>query len=114
MMKNKDNNNQELFTGDVRLHVESAENYIQVNQLCLYLKTNNNIKISSYNWSEKEGLVISLSLKDAVPLGNILEQIPLVEQSYKNKNREITVELNETLSPTTAPEVAFSKECVPV
>jgi hypothetical protein len=110
MRENKNNYSQEHFTGDIRLHVKSAENYVQVNQLCLHLETNNNIKISSYNWSEKEGLVISLTLKDSVPLGDVLEQIPLVEQSYKNKNREITVELNDTFSTT--PALAFSKECV--
>jgi hypothetical protein len=114
MMKNKSNNNQEHFTGNVRLHVESAENYVQVNQLCLHLKTNNNIKISSYNWSEKEGLVISLSLNDSVPLGDILEQIPLVEQTYQNKNQEITVELNDVFPTTPTPALALSKEYIPV
>jgi hypothetical protein len=112
MWKNKNKSGQEQFSGDVRMHVESVENYIQVNQLCLQLKKFNNVKISSFNWSEKEGLVISLSLKDSVPLSDILEQIPLVEQSYKSKKREITVELNDSFSTTPAPVLAFSKECV--
>ena len=113
MRKNKNGNNGEHFTGNVRLHVESAENYIQVNQLCLHLKTNSKIKISSYNWSEKEGLVISLSITDSVPLGSVLEQIPLVEQIYETKNRDITVELNDTFSTIPTPVSALSKECVP-
>ena len=114
MRKNKNNNNREHFTHDVRLHVESAENYIQINQLCLHLETNHNIKISSYNWSEKEGLVISLSLKDSIPLVDVLEQIPMVEQSYRNKSREITVELNGAFSAANTPALEFSKEYVTV
>jgi hypothetical protein len=108
MKKNESERSQEQFSGDVRMHVESVENYIQVNQLCLHLKNINNIKISSYNWSEKEGLVISLSLEDSVPLGDVLKQIPLVEQSYTNKHREIIVELNNSYSKTPAPVLAFT------
>jgi hypothetical protein len=104
----------EHFSGDIRMHVESAENYIQVNRLCLHLKTINNLKISSYNWSEKEGLVISLYLRDSVPLGDVLGQMPIVEQAYKNKKKEITVELNNSFSEATSPVFTLFKEATPV
>ena len=104
----------EKFFGEIRMHVESAENYIQVNQLCLHLKTVNNIEISSYNWSEKEGLIISLSLKNPVPLGDVLDKMPMIEQAYKNKKKEITVELNNAFPTTTTSTLKLSKECVPV
>ena len=113
-MKRKNKDSLEYFSGDIRMHVESAENYIQVNQLCLHLKTVKNIKISSYNWSEKEGLVISLSLKDSVPLGEVLEQIPMVEQAYKNRSKEITVELNNHTWETYAPVLTLYKEAITV
>jgi hypothetical protein len=110
----KNNDSLEHFSGDIRMHIESAENYIQVNQLCLHLKTIKNLEISSYNWSEKEGLVISLSLKDSVPLGDVLDQMPMVEQAYKNKNKEITVELNNSVPVTTASVLTLTRERVPV
>jgi hypothetical protein len=110
----KNNNSLEHFSGDIRMHIESAENYIQVNQLCLHLKTIKNLEISSYNWSEKEGLVISLSLKDSVPLGDVLDQMPMVEQAYKNKNKEITVELNNSVPVTTTSVLTLTRERVPV
>ena len=110
--KTKTNTERKEFTGDVRMKVEAVENFIQVNQLCLHLKTNSNIKIESYNWSEKDGLVISLSIKDSVPLSDVLEQIPMVEQSYRNKSREITVELNNSFSTDRTPVSAFAKKCV--
>ena len=111
MKKNKDG--LEHFSGDIRMHVESAENYIQVNQLCLHLKTINNLKISSYNWSEKKGLVISLYLRDSVPLSDVLGQMPIVEQAYKKKKNEITVELNNTFPEATTPLFSFFKEATP-
>jgi hypothetical protein len=103
----------EHFSGDVRMHVESAENYIQVNQLCLHLKTINNLRISSYNWSEKEGLVISLHLRDSVPLGDVLGQMPIVEHAYKKKKKDIIVELNNSFPGATAPVFTFFKEATP-
>ena len=111
-MKNKDS--LELFFGDIRMHVKSAENYIQVNQLCMHIQTVKNVKISSYNWSEKEGLIISLSLKDSVPLGNVLDQIPMVEKAYKNRSKEITVELDNSYWETYAPVLKLNKEAITV
>ena len=75
----------EDFIGNINLLIESAEDHTQVNEFCLYLKTIDNLKISSHNWSEKKGLIISISLKDTVPLGDILRQMPLVGEMYKKK-----------------------------
>ena len=113
-MKRKNKDSLEYFSGDIRMHVESAENYIQVNQLCMHLKTVNNLTISSYNWSEKEGLVISLSLKDSVPLRDVLDQIPMIEHAYKNRRKEITVELNNSFQETSAPVLTLYKEAITV
>ena len=113
-MKRKNKDSLKHFSGDIRMHIESAENYIQVNQLCMHLKTVKNIEISSYNWSEKEGLVISLSLKDSVPLGDVLEQIPMVEQAYKKRRKEIIVELNNYIWETCAPVLTLYKEAITV
>ena len=90
----------EGFIGDIHLRVESAEDYIQVNQLCMHLKTINNLKISSYNWSEAKGLIIIISLQDVMPLCELLRQMPLVGRVYKKKKKNITVVLN-TSSPET-------------
>jgi len=116
--KEKDNNNNgkqvgsEEFIGNIHLSIESAENYIQVNQLCLYLKTINNVQISSYNWSESKGLIISVTLKDTIPLGDILRQMPLVWQVYKKKKKDITVVLNTAVSETMPPVITTSEGVV--
>ncbi len=112
---NKNNGKQvgsEDFTGDINLLIESAENHVQVDQLCLYLKTIDNLKIASYNWSESKGLTISVSLKDAVPLGDSLRQMPLVEQVYKKKRKYITVVLKTPISETMPPVITASEGVV--
>lgn len=103
----------ENFIGDIHLHVESAEDYIQVNQLCLYLKTINNLKISSYNWSESKGLTIIVSLQDVVPLGDLLRQMPLVGQVYRKK-KDIAVVLDKSLSETKTPVFTVPEEVAAV
>ena len=114
----KDNRNKgkevcsEDFFGDIHLRIESAENHIQVDQFCEYLKTINNLKITSHNWSEKKGLIISVSLKDAVPLGDILRQMPLVGQVFKKKKKDITVVLKTDISETIPPIISASEEVV--
>lgn len=99
--KNNKNNGTQVgsrdFIGDINLRIESAEDHTQVSQFCLYLKTIDKLKIASYTWSEKKGLIIIVSLKDAVPLGDILRQMPLVGQVYKKK-KDIIVVLNTPLS----------------
>ena len=101
----------EEFIGNINLRIESAEDHTQVNQFCLYLKTIDNLKIKSRNWSEKKGLIIIISLKDAVPLGDMLRQMPLVGQVYK-KRKFITVVLNTQLSETMPPVIAASEGVV--
>lgn len=81
--------------GDIRLHIESAENYTQVDQLCQYLETITSLKITSYNWSEKKGLVISIWLTKPTPLVDELLQMPLVIKVF-NKNNHFTVVLSDT------------------
>ena len=115
--RNKDNKNNgkqissEDFVGNINLRIESAGDHTQVDQFCLYLKTIDNLRISSYNWSEKKGLKIIISLKDAVPLGDILCQMPLVGQIYKKK-KDITVVLNTPLSDTMPPVITASEGVV--
>ena len=99
----------EKLTGDINLLIESAEDHTQVDQLCLYLKKIDKLKISSYNWSEKRGLKIIIVLKDAVPLGDTLRQMPLVEQVYKKKKKDIAVVLNTPLSEI-APSIITTSE----
>ena len=101
----------EDFSGNINLHIESAVDHTQVDQFCLYLKTIDNLRISSYNWSESKGLIIIISLKDAVPLGDILCQMPLVGQIYKKK-KDITVVLNTPLSDTMPPVITASEGVV--
>ncbi len=100
----------EIFTGDINLLIESVEDHTQVDQLCLYLKTVDKLKISSYNWSEKRGLKIIIVLKDAVPLGDTLRKMPLVEQVYKKKKKDIAVVLNTPLSEIVPSIITTSKE----
>jgi len=99
----------EDFSGDINLRIESAEDHTQVDQLCLYLKTIDNLKISSYNWSESKGVTIIISLKDAIPLGDMLRKMPLVGQVFKKK-KDVTVVINSSLSETMPPVIATSEE----
>ena len=111
---NKNNGKQvgsEDFSGNINLQIESAGDHTQVDQFCLYLKTIDNLRISSYNWSESKGLIIIISLKDAVPLGDILRQMPLVGQIYKKK-KDITVVLNTPLLDTMPPVITASEGVV--
>ena len=115
--RKKDNRNNEKqvgsedFVGNINLRIESAGDHTQVDQFCLYLKTIDNLRISSYNWSESKGLIIIISLKDAVPLGDILRQMPLVGQIYKKK-KDITVVLNTPLLDTMPPVITASEGVV--
>ena len=113
--KDNKNNGKEVgsedFIGNINLLIESAEDHTQVNEFCLYLKAIDNLKISSHNWSEKKGLIISISLKDTVPLGDILRQMPLVGEMYKKK-KDITVVLKTSVSDTMPPVITASGEVV--
>ncbi|HEY98484.1 MAG TPA: hypothetical protein G4O16_09940 [Dehalococcoidia bacterium] len=95
----------ENFTGKINLRIESAEDHTQVNDFCVYLKEIKNLKISSFNWSESKGLMITISLKDTIPLGDRLRQVPLVEEVYKIK-KDITVVLDTAFPATDTPVVS--------
>ena len=97
------------FHGNIRLQLESADNYAQVNQFCEYLKTLGNLRIISYSWSEAKGLIIIISLPQAAPLGDMLRQIPMVERVYKNR-KNIAVVLNTTPRETVSPLITLSQE----
>ena len=100
-MRNKKSHSKEKYArpdtyqGDIRLQIESAENYLEVTRFYEILKKVDNLSIVSYNWSEKEGLNIIISLKKPKPLGDILLKIPQVQLVEGNK-KTLTVTLNTT------------------
>ena len=116
-MRNKDkksksngkNTGPNIYQGDIRLTIESAEDYNEVNRFYEILKAIGNLSIVSYNWSEKKGLNIMISLKDSIALEDILLQIPQVEQVY-SKKKMITVVFNTTLLETSTPVLGVSRE----
>ncbi len=91
-----------MYSGNIRLKIENAEDYIQVNRFCETLKVLSNMSIVSSNWSEKEGLTITISLKQQIPLEDILMLLPMIDKIYKKK-KDIIVALNcyspETMFP---------------
>ena len=107
--KSKNSLGSETFQGNIQLQIESADDYIQVNQFCEHLKGFRNLRIISYSWSESKGLIIIISLPDAAPLGDMLRQIPMVEQVYKNK-KKIAVVLNTNNLETASPLMTLSQE----
>ena len=107
--KPKNSLGSETFQGHIQLQIESADDYIQVNQFCEYLKGFRNLRIISYGWSESKGLIIIISLPDAAPLGDMLRQIPMVDQVYKNK-KKIAVVLNTNHLETASPLMTLSQE----
>ena len=96
MRNNRGKTNSEKYIGDIRLHIESAENFTQLEEFCQKLKTINNLEVIFYTWSEKKGLAILISLKDPVPLVDKLRQINIVEQVYKKTKKDIIVVLNSS------------------
>jgi len=101
---NKKNNRRDIYQGNIRLKIESEENHIEVSRFCDILKNFNSLRILSYNWSEKEGLNIIISLRDSIPLDEILLQIPQVKIVDSNK-KSVTVVLNTNLSETSKPAI---------
>ena len=104
----RDKSNKVMYSGNIRLKVENAEDHIQVNRFCETLKVLSNMSIASYNWSEKEGLNITILLKQPIPLEDILILLPMIDKIYKKK-KDIIVVLNcyspETILPVlTNPE----------
>lgn len=90
-----------MYSGNIRLKVENAEDYIQVNRFCEALKILSNMSVVSSNWSEKEGLHITIRLKQQIPLEDILMLLPMIDKVYKKK-KDIIVVLN-----CYSPEIVF-------
>ena len=91
--KNKQNEKKpkhDTYHGDIRIQLESAEDYVEVNQFCEILKTVEDLRIVSYNWSDKDGLNIYISLKKPAPLGDIIVKMPQVEE-VRGRKKEMTV-----------------------
>ena len=109
--KNEKQVGSENFIGDINLLIESAKDHTQVDQFCVHLKTIDNLKILSYNWSESKGLIVIISLKDAIPLGDKIRQMPLVGQVYKRK-KDIAVVLDKPLSEIAPPVKTTTEEVV--
>jgi hypothetical protein len=100
--------------GEVRLKIETSEDHVEVNRFCEILKEISNLSIKSYNWSEKEGLNIFISLKDPMSLDEKLLRIPLVKKVDSGR-KSLTVVLGDNLSDnsptpreTTGEETFFS------
>jgi hypothetical protein len=93
---------QDTYQGDVRIQLESVEDYVEVNRFCEILKTVEDLRIVSYNWSDKKGLNIYISLKKPAPLGDIIVQMPQVEE-VQGRKKKMTVKLTQSLQETSTP-----------
>ena len=102
-MKNiREKVNSNTYSDEVRLLLQAAEDRIQVKRFYDILKVFGNLNIVSYNWSEKEGLSITVSLKEPTALEDVLMLIPMIEKVYKKK-KDIIVVLNCYSPDTTFP-----------
>lgn len=90
--------NSKNFVGDIRLHIESAEDFTQLEAFCQNLKTINNLEVIFYIWSKTAGLAILVYLKDNIPLADILSQMKTVAWAYKKTKKDIIVKLNMNYS----------------
>ena len=97
--------------GDFRLHVESVENHTEIDQLCHHRETNNNLKITSFSWSEKKGFIISVTLIAPTSLVDKLVQKHLVNQVFNKKN-DFTIVLNNTSAEKKSLALTQSEEQV--
>lgn len=98
MWKNRGKFYSEYFIGDIRLHIESTDNFTQLEEFCERLKAFNKLEVVFYTWSETTGLTILISLKDPVPLIDKLYQMNIVERAYKKTKKDIVVALNNFYS----------------
>ena len=81
----------ELFEGEVRLEVKSNIGFEQVEEFKKNLRSIPNLRITLDSWSEEEGIIIAVSLKEPILLGNILKQMDVVSQIYRNKKQVVVV-----------------------
>ena len=101
--------NSVMYSGNLRLKFEKVDEYIQVDRFCGILKVLTNMKVNSYSWSEKEGLNISISLKDPLPLEEIIQRLPMIEKITKKK-KELIVTLNCHSADTIFPVLNNNQE----
>ena len=103
--KNKQNDKKPkkyTYQGDVRIQLEFVEDYLEVNRFCEILKTVEDLHIVSYNWSEKKGINICISLKKPAPLGDIIVKMPQVEE-VQGRKKKMTVKLTQSAPDTATP-----------
>jgi hypothetical protein len=100
MRNNRGKTDSEKYIGDIRLHIESSDNFTQLEEFCQKIKTINNLEVIFYTWSETTGLAILISLTDSVPLVDTLRQMNTVEQVYKKTKKDIIVALNNSYAET--------------
>jgi len=81
----------ELFEGEVRLEVKSNIGFEQVEQFKKNLRGIENLRITLDSWSEEEGIIIAVTLREPTLLGSILGHMKLVSQVYRNKKRVVVV-----------------------
>ena len=81
----------ELFDGQVRLEINSSSGYELVEQFKKGLREIDNLRITLDSWSEEEGIIIVVSLKEPMLLGNILQQMKSVEQVYRSRKKVVVV-----------------------
>jgi hypothetical protein len=100
--KKPDEEKANQYKGDVRIQLESTGDYVEVNRFCEILKTVEDLHIVSYNWSEKKGLNIFISLKKPAPLGEIIVRMPQVEE-VRGRRKEMKVKLTPSVLETSTP-----------
>jgi len=98
MWNNRGKFNSKNFVGDIRLHIESAEDFTQLEEFYQKLKMINNLEIIFYIWSKTTGFAILVSLKDNIPLVDILGQMKMVAGAYRKTKKDIIVKLNMNYS----------------
>ena len=103
----------EMYSGNVRIKLEKVQDYIQVNRFCEILRVLTNMKIASYDWSEKGGLNITISLKDPLPLEEIIHRLPMIE-SITRKKKEITIVFNSYSPETVFPVLSNLTERIQI
>ena len=81
----------ELYEGDVELAIVPFESFKQTNQFRKRLSTIDNLRIVSDSWSEDEGFIIIVSLKEPMALGSILQDIPDVEKVYREDEKVVVL-----------------------
>jgi putative nucleotidyltransferase with HDIG domain len=81
----------ELFEGEVRLEIKSDGGFEQVEEFKKSLRGIENLRITLDSWSEDEGIIIAVALKEPMLLGNVLKNIKIVDQVYRNRKRIVVV-----------------------